>query len=58
MNTRKYPRSTSEAFKDADYASSVTAFRGPMHFADKLVTWVSAIGIFCLVGMIAVGWVK
>ena len=45
MNTRRYPRSLAEAFKDADYASPLTIYRRP----SRAPLWVAlALGALLL----------
>ena len=53
MNTRRYPRTADEAFKGADYASSITQF-GKRSNGDTAVTWACALGLVFLVGMLIV----
>ncbi len=45
MNTRKFPRSMREAFKDADYASSVERPRSSGH---RAVNWALALGVLAI----------
>ena len=43
MNTRKYPRSTREAFQDADYASAIERPRSAGHTAANLAMVLGAV---------------
>jgi hypothetical protein len=53
MNTtRRHPRSMREAFKDADYASSIERF-GKRH-SDRAVSWtLTFAGVFIAVMLVA-----
>lgn len=53
MNTTKrFPRSTREAFKDADYASSLEVYRRDV-FHDRVVGWACGVAFVCLLVILA-----
>ena len=53
MTTRRFPRTADEAFKGADYASSVTQFGKPRN-GDTAVTWACFLALAFLVGLLIV----
>jgi len=54
-HTYRFPRTTGEAFKDAEYASPVTRFRSRMHRNDRIVIAGCLAASICLTILLALG---
>jgi hypothetical protein len=57
-NTRCYPRTLREAFKDADYACAIESFDNPVtRIGHAAVAVVCAVGLVVFVTLLALGLV-
>jgi hypothetical protein len=56
MNTRKYPRTLTEAF--GPYAGGRIEEQDPMPVADRIVVAASAAGAVAVLVMLAIGWIN
>lgn len=50
MNTRRFSRTTSEAFKGLDYSCSLE--RPAPRFVDKLVIWMCFFGLLAVIAVV------
>ena len=48
MNTRKYPRSTQEAFNDAEYASALTRYDRQRDGFTYVACGIAAVSLICI----------